>query len=264
MYYVTNTIIRIQGLSVFWDNKLIFNCFHTFSNLCQFGIPPETIKDSMKMGLEVPSVYIVPVERFCREMGPALGVNLAEFEFPAYFNYFVQQKRCTLIVDSDDAEREICRVFSETLLGPAPFRRSENPISYEEADFSPSFPRDKIPDFQKELKHFRMMPDGHEVCLETLIRFCHFEGPVANHKSFDALGVPPPLQPDTVVKSEDQECKIPEVVDGAAAAAAAATNEELNLNEVTDKISEYSQVKMCGKYFCSNMVVLIFCKAFIF
>lgn len=47
----------------------------------QFGIPPETIKDSMRLGLEVPRVYIVPAEQFCREMGPALGVNLAEFEY---------------------------------------------------------------------------------------------------------------------------------------------------------------------------------------
>jgi hypothetical protein len=47
----------------------------------QFGIPPETIKDSMRLGLEVPRVFIVPVERFCREIGPALGINLAEFEY---------------------------------------------------------------------------------------------------------------------------------------------------------------------------------------
>ena len=60
----------------------------------------------MRLGIAVPSVYIVPVDRFCRDMGPALGVNLAEFEFPAYFNFFVQRKRCTLIVDSVDAERK--------------------------------------------------------------------------------------------------------------------------------------------------------------
>lgn len=40
----------------------------------QFGIPPETIKDSMNLGLDIPVVYIVPVDRFCREMGPSLGM----------------------------------------------------------------------------------------------------------------------------------------------------------------------------------------------
>lgn len=31
----------------------------------------------MQLGMDVPRVYIVPVERFCREQGPSLGVNLA-------------------------------------------------------------------------------------------------------------------------------------------------------------------------------------------
>lgn len=160
----------------------------------QFGIPPETIKDSMRLGIPVPSVYIVPVDRFCRDMGPALGVNLAEFEFPAYFNYFVQRKRCTLIVDSVDAERNIRRVFSETLLGPAQFRRDDRPLRYEEEDFAPDFPREAIPDFQKELQHFRVMPDGKELVLETLLDFCHFESaPDSNFR--DNLGAPPLPQP---------------------------------------------------------------------
>jgi glyoxylase-like metal-dependent hydrolase (beta-lactamase superfamily II) len=187
----------------------------------QFGIPPETIKDSMKLGLEVPSVYIVPVDRFCREMGPALGVNLAEFEFPAYFNFFVQRRKCTLVVDSVDAERNIRKVFTETLLGPAQFRVPEKNSSesgvqdgadldvssplpssvnalgikkYEEEDFAPDFPREAIPDFYKELQHFRIMPNGQELVLETLLKFCHFES--APDSDFrDNLGSPPQLLP---------------------------------------------------------------------
>ena len=134
----------------------------------------------MSLGMPVPQVYIVPVERFCREMGPALGVNLAEFEFPAYFNFFVYKKRCTLVVDSADAEQNIRRVFSETLLGPAQFRREDNPIAYEPEDFASDFDTDAIPNFQKELKHFRIMPDGKELVLETLLNFRHFNTPVEN------------------------------------------------------------------------------------
>ena len=166
----------------------------------QFGIPPETIKDSMRLGLPVPQVYIVPVERFCREMGPALGVNLAEFEFPAYFNFFVYKKRCTLVVDSADAEQNIRRVFSETLLGPAQFRREDDPIAYEPEDFSSDFNRDAIPNFQKELKHFRIMPDGHELVLETLLNFRHFHTPVEN-VGHDNLGI---IRP-SMENEEDQD-----------------------------------------------------------
>lgn len=160
-----------------------------FLSCClQYGIPPETIKDSMKLGLPVPQVYIVPVDRFCREMGPALGVNLAEFEFPGYFNFFICKKKCMLVVDSDDAEENIRRVFSETLLGPAQFRREENPMTYEEEDFAPDFPRDAVPNFRKELEYFRIMPGGHELVCETLLSFCHFETRSDGHVN---LGVPP-------------------------------------------------------------------------
>jgi len=170
----------------------------------QFGIPPETIKDSMRLGLSVPAVYIVPVERFCREMGPALGVNLAEFEFPAYFNYFVYKKRCTLVVDSEEAERNIRRVFAETLLGPAQFRMGEHSIEYEEEDFAPDFPRDMIPNFNKELKHFRIMPDGNELVIETLLNFQHFELP-GESGSHEHLGVPPLLNEEDIIDSISPE-----------------------------------------------------------
>lgn len=158
----------------------------------QYGIPPETIKDSMLLGIPVPQIYIVPAERFCREMGPALGVNLAEFEFPAYFNFFVYKKRCTLVVDSQDAQEKICSVFGETLLGPAQFRGS-NPIAYNEEDFAPDFPRETIPNFQKELEYFRIMPDGSELTVETLLDFCHFKMPREGHNHVN-LAVPPPSE----------------------------------------------------------------------
>jgi len=169
----------------------------------QYGIPPETIKDSMRMGLTVPSIYIVPVERFCRELGPALGVNLAEFEFPAYFNFFILNKRCTLIVDSFHAEHNIRRVFSETLLGPSQFRKEgDEGITYEEEDFSPEFPRSAIPDFKKELKHFRFF-DGKEMVLDTLLNFHYFEAPYDQSEGHNHIGVPPALSKHSSLDNSD-------------------------------------------------------------
>jgi len=157
----------------------------------QFGIPPETIKDSMRLGIPVPQIYIVPAERFCRDMGPALGVNLAEFEFPGYFNFFVRQKNCTLVVDSQDAEDNICRVFEETLLGPKKFRRKVDPVAYDEEDFAPDFPKDAIPNFERELGHFRDM-GGKELTVDLILKFCQFEKP-EDGCCHDNLGVPPDL-----------------------------------------------------------------------
>lgn len=161
----------------------------------QFGIPPETIKDSMLMGIEVPSIYIVPVERFCREMGPALGINMAEFEFPAYFNYFIRQKRCTLVVDSLDAEQDIRAVFEETLLGPPNFRNKERPCGNVDEDFDPSFPKDARPNFYKEFYNFRTAEKStnyEELRVSTLLDFVHFSPPRRDTDGeTEKLGVPP-------------------------------------------------------------------------
>lgn len=54
----------------------------------QFGLPPETVKDSMQLGIEVPTYYIIPTDRFDKKF----GINVAEFEFPAYFNFFIKRR----------------------------------------------------------------------------------------------------------------------------------------------------------------------------
>jgi len=79
----------------------------------QFGMPPETVKDHMTMGSEVPTHYILPTQRFHKRM----GINVAEFEFPAYFNFFIRKKQINLIC-TKEAEEAIRIVFQETLIGP--------------------------------------------------------------------------------------------------------------------------------------------------
>jgi hypothetical protein len=165
----------------------------------QFGIPPETIKDSMRLGLEVPRIYIVPTERFCTELGPALGINLAEFEFPAYFNFFIRRKKCILVVDSEEAEENIRNVFEETLLGPRQFRDPENPIANDDEDFDPDFPKAARPDFYQEFRHFRVAEKNdkfEELKTDMLIEFCHFEGrDMEDEDSIERerlIGSPPP------------------------------------------------------------------------
>ncbi len=188
----------------------------------------------MLLGLDVPLYYIVPVERFCRDLGPALGVNLAEFEFPAYYTFFIKKERCTLIVDSDDAERNIRRVFEETLLGPAHFRKGANPSNFDPEDFAPDFNPKAIPNFEKELRHFRVMPDGKELVIETLLNFCHFDQPFET-RTQDKLGVPPPVPSDGTLPISDKEV--------------------VEKNEKKKKPSTYSRLKMCGEFeLCDDVI----------
>ena len=79
----------------------------------QFGIPPETIKDPMRLGLEPPSIYVVPKERFNLKF----GTNTCEVEFPAYFNFFIKGSTTTIVCTSEAAS-VITNVMDEVLEGP--------------------------------------------------------------------------------------------------------------------------------------------------
>lgn len=58
--------------------------------------------------------YVIPKERFNRKA----GLNVAEFEFPAYFNFFVKRSRLNIICPPE-VEEVIRTIFQETLFGPA-------------------------------------------------------------------------------------------------------------------------------------------------
>ncbi|EEY69474.1 cGMP-dependent 3',5'-cGMP phosphodiesterase, putative [Phytophthora infestans T30-4] len=113
----------------------------------QLGMPPETIKDSMKLGLPVPRHYIVPSEPFTKTLGANMGVNVAEFEFPAYCNFFFKRQCVNLIVTSADVESRIRQVFQETLFGPADLDLRN--------DFPQATPMEQFPDLRKELEYFQ-------------------------------------------------------------------------------------------------------------
>ncbi|ETL98233.1 hypothetical protein L917_04657 [Phytophthora nicotianae] len=151
----------------------------------QLGMPPETIKDSMKLGLPVPRHYIVPSEPFTKTLGANMGVNVAEFEFPAYCNFFFKRQCVNLIVTSADVESRIRQVFQETLFGPAELDLRN--------DFPQATPPEQFPDLRKELEYFRKFGDTL-ISLDMLLTFTHFD---ANGEAKVAqLGAPsdtPPL-----------------------------------------------------------------------
>lgn len=129
----------------------------------QFSMVPETLKDSINMGLDVPGIFIVPTHRFDKRF----CLSVAEFEFPAYFSFFVKKKRVTLITDKE-GEEAIRAIFQETLLGPKDMSR------YEE-DFASNYPFK--PDLIKELGHFAKNPFNptEPLTVDLLINFVIFD-----------------------------------------------------------------------------------------
>lgn len=120
----------------------------------QYGAVPETIKDTLTTPAGVPGIFVVPRHFFARDR----GVLMADLEFPAYWNFFVQGRRTTIVCRPD--QRPIVeRVFREACFGPAALDAHE-------------FARrtDAVPDLAAEMNHFRFDPKlGRKTRIEDLI-----------------------------------------------------------------------------------------------
>ncbi len=107
----------------------------------QFGAPPETIKDTMRMPKGVPQIFVLTDELFSWTK----GICVAEIEFPIYFNFFIKKKK-TFVVARKDQYPRMKKVLQESLWGPEEFDIS--------IDFSPGTSR-HIPEIKKEMAYFR-------------------------------------------------------------------------------------------------------------
>ena len=111
----------------------------------QYGIPPETIKDSGSIDGGVPEYFIIPTERFDWKD----AINFMEFEFPVYYNFFIRKKTKTKLICDWKTQRDINSIFQETLLGPKDFSRFHR-------DFWEDYKA--VPDMPRELAHFAVNP----------------------------------------------------------------------------------------------------------
>jgi CRP-like cAMP-binding protein/ribonuclease BN (tRNA processing enzyme) len=129
----------------------------TSSGPVQFGAPPETIKDAMAAGLQVPSIFVLPGKWFSRRR----GVTLAELEFPVYYNYFLLGRRVTAVCDESE-RRRLTTVLRESLFGPAEIDLG--------IDYEPSVPHGARADLAREAEWFR-----GGIRLESVLAFAHYD-----------------------------------------------------------------------------------------
>jgi CRP-like cAMP-binding protein/phosphoribosyl 1,2-cyclic phosphodiesterase len=131
----------------------------TRAGLVQFGAPPETLKDALAHGLEVPGIFVLPRSWFSR----ARGATLAELEFPAYYSTFLQGRRLTVVCDGEE-RRRLHTVLRESLLGPARYDTSLL------LDFDPAVPLSRRPDLAAECEWFRRgSGTGKSVGIDDLV-----------------------------------------------------------------------------------------------
>jgi CRP-like cAMP-binding protein len=116
----------------------------------QFGSPPETIKDTMGLPKSVPEVFVLPRALFDWRK----GINLADLEFPIYYNFFIRKKKTRILCTQTQAGRLI-RALQEALFGPRELSLG--------GDVFGTGPGTHIPPLASEMRYFRGSIRFHDV-----------------------------------------------------------------------------------------------------
>ena len=122
----------------------------------QFGAPPETIKDTIPTDDSVPQLFVLPRELFNWQK----GINVADMEFPIYFNFFLKKRKVTVISEEEQAQR-LSRAMHQAVFGPARLNLHQ--------DAYPAQDQVYVPDISGELAYFR-----GEMTLSDLVEFRTF------------------------------------------------------------------------------------------
>ncbi|MEM7179748.1 MAG: cyclic nucleotide-binding domain-containing protein [Spirochaetota bacterium] len=155
----------------------------------QFGSPPETIKDTMKMEKSTPLTFVVPNKFFHIDK----GISTAELEFPLYFNFFLRQKR-TKIVCTEKQVEQLKVVLEESVFGPKNINL-ENEFIYGKDTYG-------FPDMRAEIDHFAGMKQ-----MEDLVEFVTFQD---NEVTIDeTIKIKKNPGGDFVVVEGDKETAVP-------------------------------------------------------
>lgn len=107
----------------------------------QFGAPPETIKDTVVTKESVPQIFVLPRQLFHWQK----GINVADMEFPLYFNFFIRKQK-TLIVGTEMQCRRLIIALHEAVFGP-----QNLDLNQDAAETQLTY----VPDIRGELSYFR-------------------------------------------------------------------------------------------------------------
>jgi CRP-like cAMP-binding protein len=108
----------------------------------QFGAPPETIKDTMELPDSVPQVFVLPRALFDWRK----GINLADLEFPIYYNFFLR-KRKTRVICTQAQSGRLIKALQEAVFGPKELFLANDYFAQNGAGY--------LPDLKRELDYFR-------------------------------------------------------------------------------------------------------------
>lgn len=130
----------------------------------QFGVPPETIKDTMTSEQGVPQVFVLTPDLFDFEQ----GITTAELEFPAYYHYFFKRQNMT-VMGTESQVLRLNQMLNLTLFGPEQLHLEQDFLQKPEW----------LPDLRREMDYFRINTNTGKSM--HVVDFVHFQ-------TFDAHG----------------------------------------------------------------------------
>lgn len=137
---------------------------HTSAGVVQYGVSPETIKDTMTLECGVPDLFLLPRNLFLED----LGLSMADLEFPIYYNFFVRGRKIRVVCDEGTRKRAEV-VVREAIFGPANLATME--LDFPAGAASPGFP-----DMKREMEYFRRNPrTGKRMRMDDLVEFLVYD-----------------------------------------------------------------------------------------
>lgn len=129
------------------NNFIKLNCGATLINTpagyIQFGIPPGSLAEVLKLGIQIPEYFIIPFVRFHKKY----AINLSDFSNTVFHN-FLQGKK-TYFICGPLAPIHLRIIFKE--IWPI---WNEHTINAN-IDFYSSIDKNPIPNFKEEFKYLR-------------------------------------------------------------------------------------------------------------
>jgi len=142
----------------------------TSAGAIQVGVPPETIKDTMRSPDGVPPVFVLTRELFDYDR----GVSVAEVEFPIFYHYFIRKSRVVIVATAEQRDAVVL-LIREAVFGPSEVDLTrELPAPLEDCPWRP--------DLVAEMARFLQPPDegeGDPITLDAIVEFVLFEDGVA-------------------------------------------------------------------------------------
>lgn len=115
----------------------------------QFGLPPGFLSELLSQDHEIPTYFIIPTIRFHKKY----AVNLADFAYPAYYNYLRGMK--TYLICNPLVPLHLRTIFKEA------WPIWDDSVIHKDIDFYASIDKNPVPNFVNEFTYLRSKFTDH-------------------------------------------------------------------------------------------------------